>query len=133
MPPKKNGKGSGDGLSNKKESIEPVKKNEELTESDKNFFRAQIRDLEERLERWEFWQVITTTDIVVYFYYIRVFWSLNDIQTTSELEKNNNNPKTKTHLHIHVAYSKNLKQWRKHSPNDETVLTTWMKFQYVYT
>lgn len=53
MPPKKNGKGSGDGLSNKKESkFEPVQKNgEELTESDKNFFRAQIRDLEERLER----------------------------------------------------------------------------------
>lgn len=51
MPPKKNGKGSGD-VSNKKESIEPEQKNdEELTESDKNFYRAQIRDLEERLER----------------------------------------------------------------------------------
>lgn len=51
MPPKKNGKGSGD-FSNKKESIEPEQKNdEELTESDKNFYRAQIRDLEERLER----------------------------------------------------------------------------------
>ncbi|CAM4537924.1 unnamed protein product [Leuciscus chuanchicus] len=54
MPPKKKGKGSGDGLSNKKERIEPVQKNgEELTESDKNFFRAQIRDLEERLERYQ--------------------------------------------------------------------------------
>ncbi|XP_048045262.1 cilia- and flagella-associated protein 157 [Megalobrama amblycephala] len=53
MPPKKNGKGSGD-FSNKKESIEPEQKNdEELTESDKNFYRAQIRDLEERLERYQ--------------------------------------------------------------------------------
>lgn len=52
MPPKKKGKGSGEVLSNKKESIEREQKNgEELTESDKNFFRAQIRDLEERLER----------------------------------------------------------------------------------
>jgi len=52
MPPKKNGKGRGDALSNKKEGIEPEqKKREELTESDKNFYRAQIRDLEERLER----------------------------------------------------------------------------------
>lgn len=41
-------------LSNKKESIEREQKNgEELTESDKNFFRAQIRDLEERLERYQ--------------------------------------------------------------------------------
>lgn len=67
MPPKKNGKGSGD-FSNKKESIEPEQKNdEELTESDKNFYRAQIRDLEERLERWELLQVITTTDIAAYY------------------------------------------------------------------
>ncbi|KAK7165104.1 hypothetical protein R3I94_003467 [Phoxinus phoxinus] len=54
MPPKKNGKGSGDVLSNKKERIEPEQKNgEEFTESDRNFFRAQIRDLEERLERYQ--------------------------------------------------------------------------------
>lgn len=51
MPPKKNGKGTGDKLI-KKESMNPEQKNdEELTESDQNFYRAQIRDLEERLER----------------------------------------------------------------------------------
>lgn len=53
MPPKKNGKGTGD-KSPKKESMNPEQKNEEeLTENDKNFYRAQIRDLEERLERSE--------------------------------------------------------------------------------
>lgn len=53
MPPKKNGKGNGD-KSLKKESTNPEQKtDEELTESDKNFYRAQIRDLEERLERCE--------------------------------------------------------------------------------
>lgn len=50
MPPKKNGKGTGD-KSVKKQSMNAEHKNEELTESDKNFYRAQIRDLEERLER----------------------------------------------------------------------------------
>ncbi len=51
MPPKKNGKGTGD-KSVKKESINPEQKNDsELTESDKNFYWARIRDLEERLER----------------------------------------------------------------------------------
>uniref|UniRef100_A0A673LJQ7 Cilia- and flagella-associated protein 157 n=1 Tax=Sinocyclocheilus rhinocerous TaxID=307959 RepID=A0A673LJQ7_9TELE len=46
MPPKKNGKGTGD-KSIKKESMNPEQKNEEeLMESDKNFYRAQIRDLE---------------------------------------------------------------------------------------
>lgn len=51
MPPKKNGKGTGN-KSVKKESMNPEQKNnEELTESDKNFYRAQIRDVEERLER----------------------------------------------------------------------------------
>uniref|UniRef100_A0A671MAZ0 Cilia- and flagella-associated protein 157 n=1 Tax=Sinocyclocheilus anshuiensis TaxID=1608454 RepID=A0A671MAZ0_9TELE len=53
MPPKKNGKGTGD-KSIKKESMNPEQKNdEELTESDKNFYRAQIRDLEERMERYQ--------------------------------------------------------------------------------
>ncbi|XP_050965935.1 cilia- and flagella-associated protein 157 [Labeo rohita] len=53
MPPKKNGKGTGD-KSPKKESMNPEQKNEEeLTENDKNFYRAQIRDLEERLERYQ--------------------------------------------------------------------------------
>uniref|UniRef100_A0A8C1ZH18 Cilia- and flagella-associated protein 157 n=2 Tax=Cyprinus carpio TaxID=7962 RepID=A0A8C1ZH18_CYPCA len=53
MPPKKNGKGNGD-KSLKKESTNPQQKtDEELTESDKNFYRAQIRDLEERLERYQ--------------------------------------------------------------------------------
>ncbi|XP_016130990.1 cilia- and flagella-associated protein 157 isoform X1 [Sinocyclocheilus grahami] len=53
MPPKKNGKGSGD-KSLKKGSMNPEQKNdEELTESDKNFYRAQIRDSEERLERYQ--------------------------------------------------------------------------------
>ncbi|XP_043094701.1 cilia- and flagella-associated protein 157-like [Puntigrus tetrazona] len=53
MPPKKNGKGTGD-KSVKKESMNPEqKKDEDLTESDKNFYRAQIRDLEERLERYQ--------------------------------------------------------------------------------
>ncbi|RXN22651.1 cilia- and flagella-associated [Labeo rohita] len=53
MPPKKNGKGTGD-KSPKKESMNPEQKNEEeLTENYKNFYRAQIRDLEERLERYQ--------------------------------------------------------------------------------
>lgn len=53
MPPKKNGKGTGD-KSVKKESMNPEQKNDsELTESDKNFYWARIRDLEERLERLE--------------------------------------------------------------------------------
>ncbi|XP_073695640.1 cilia- and flagella-associated protein 157 [Garra rufa] len=51
MPPKKNEKGTGD-KSPKKESSEQ-KNDEELTESDKNFYRAQIRELEERLERYQ--------------------------------------------------------------------------------
>ncbi len=51
MPPKKTGKGTGD-KSVKKESINSEQKNDsELTESDKNFYWARIRDLEERLER----------------------------------------------------------------------------------
>ncbi|XP_056601098.1 cilia- and flagella-associated protein 157 [Triplophysa dalaica] len=53
MPPKKNGKKSDD-KSLKKENATSDKKNaEELQESDKTFFRAQIRDLEERLERYQ--------------------------------------------------------------------------------
>ncbi|KAK2911657.1 hypothetical protein QQF64_027470 [Cirrhinus molitorella] len=53
MPPKKNGKGTGE-KSPKKESMNSEQRNdEELTESDKNFYRAQIRDLEERLERYQ--------------------------------------------------------------------------------
>ncbi|KAI7812454.1 hypothetical protein IRJ41_002077 [Triplophysa rosa] len=53
MPPKKNGKKSDD-KSLKKENTASEKKNaEELQESDKTFFRAQIRDLEERLERYQ--------------------------------------------------------------------------------
>ncbi|XP_051971546.1 cilia- and flagella-associated protein 157-like isoform X1 [Xyrauchen texanus] len=50
MPPKKNGKRSGE-KSLKKESMEF----EEIVaeESDKLFYRAQIRDLEERLERYQ--------------------------------------------------------------------------------
>lgn len=53
MPPKKNGKKSRD-QALKTGGVETEQKNaEELTESDKKFYRAQIRDLEERLERWE--------------------------------------------------------------------------------
>ncbi|XP_056314707.1 cilia- and flagella-associated protein 157 [Danio aesculapii] len=53
MPPKKNGKKTRD-QAVKTESMETEQKNaEELTESDKKFYRAQIRDLEERLERYQ--------------------------------------------------------------------------------
>ncbi|XP_051541886.1 cilia- and flagella-associated protein 157-like isoform X2 [Myxocyprinus asiaticus] len=50
MPPKKNGKRSGE-KSLKKESMEFEEKVAE--ETDKLFYRAQIRDLEERLERYQ--------------------------------------------------------------------------------
>lgn len=51
MPPKKNGK-KGDDKSLKKKNTASEKKNaEELPENDRKFFQAQIRDLEERLER----------------------------------------------------------------------------------
>ncbi|NP_001103638.1 cilia- and flagella-associated protein 157 [Danio rerio] len=54
MPPKKNGKKNRDQAIKTGGMEETEQKNaEELTESDKKFYQAQIRDLEERLERYQ--------------------------------------------------------------------------------
>ncbi|TRY94454.1 hypothetical protein DNTS_011374 [Danionella cerebrum] len=52
MPPKKNGKSNAiNPRTNVK--MEPEQKKEEITESERSFYRTQIRDLEVRLERYQ--------------------------------------------------------------------------------